>query len=67
MKNSTIAKFSVWIILTIGVSNAILSMINASSSIANVLAILLTIAYITISIKTKCLTNFKFNKDEKSN
>lgn len=67
MSNKQIVKFSVWLILTIGVSNAILSMINASSTIANVLAILLTIAYITISIKTKCLTNLKLKKDEKSN
>lgn len=67
METEKIIKFSIWLILTIVIIEVILTMINTSCTIVNLLSILLIIAYLTISIKTKCLTNLKLKKDEKIN
>lgn len=65
MKTEKIIKFSIWLILTIVIIEVILTMINTSCTIVNLLSILLIIAYLTISIKTKCLTNLKLKKIKK--
>lgn len=67
METEKIIKFSIWLILTIVIIEVILTMINTSCTIVNLLSILLIIAYLTISKKTKCLTNLKFKKNEKIN
>lgn len=71
METEKIIKFSIWLILTIVIIEVILTMINTSCTIVNLLSILLIITYLTISIKTKCLTNLKLKKklkkDEKIN
>lgn len=67
METEKIIKFSIWLILTIVIIEVILTMINTSCTIVNLLSILLIIVYLTISIKTKCLTNLKLKKNEKIN
>lgn len=69
LNNKEIIKLSIWIVSFLLIFELILVMINASSTILNILGLLLMIAFITISFKTKCLTNFNFkkNKNNKNN
>ena len=39
-------------------------MISASNSIGNMIGFLILVATVLISIKTKCLTTFKFRKND---
>lgn len=58
---------SIWIISLITVVNEALRMISEASTIENIIGFLILVIAVLISIKTKCFTNLKNKKDEKSN
>lgn len=64
LKNKEIVKLSIWVISLLLILEAGFSMINASCTVFNILGILLFIAFITVSIRTKCLINFNLKKNK---
>lgn len=57
--------FSIWLVLTLLLSGSITELATISNTLCNILSLILLIAYVIVSINTKCLTNLKFKKDEK--
>lgn len=57
--------FSVWVVLTLLLSVGITELATISNTLCNILSLILLIAYVIVSINTKCLTNLKLKKDEK--
>lgn len=64
LKNKEIVKLSIWVILLLLILEAVFSMINSSCTVFNILGILLFIAFITVSIRTKCLIKFNLKKNK---
>lgn len=58
--------FSVWLVLTLLLSVGITELATISNTLCNILSLILLIAYVIVSINTKCLTNLKFKKNEKN-
>lgn len=58
--------FSVWVVLTLLLSVGITELATISNTLCNILSLILLIAYVIVSINTKCLTNLKFKKNEKN-
>lgn len=59
-----VIKVVMWFMLLMVVLNTGFSMINASFAIANFIGVLLILAYIALSIKTRCFT-IKYKRNEK--
>lgn len=57
--------FSVWVVLTLLLSVGITELATISNTLCNILSLILLIAYVIVSINTRCLTNLKLKKDEK--
>lgn len=57
MKLLVIAKFAIWLVALILLTDFGFSMISAPSSVENVIGFFMIIATIYLSIKLKCLTN----------
>lgn len=51
--------FAIWVVVTLFIWTTFSAMISAASDIAVVGAIVLLIAYVVISVKTKCFTIFR--------
>lgn len=67
LNNKEIVKLSIWVISLLLILEAGFSMINASCTVFNILGILLFIAFITVSIRTKCFINLNLRKKTKKN
>ena len=67
LNNKEIVKLSIWVISLLLIFEAVFSMINASCTVFNILGILLFIAFITVSIRTKCFINLNLRKKTKKN
>lgn len=67
LNNKEIAKVSFWLVSFLLIFELILVMVNTSSTILNILGLLLMIAFITISFKTKCFINLNLRKKTKKN
>lgn len=65
LNNKEIAKGSFWLVSFLLIFELILVMVNTSSTILNILGLLLMIAFITISVKTKCFINLNLRKKTK--
>ena len=65
LNNKEIAKVSFWLVSFLLIFELILVMVNTSSTILNILGLLLMIAFITISFKTKCFINLNLRKKTK--
>lgn len=61
-----IRMFLVWIMITIIVTTIVCELLTMSFTLLNLLGVIISIEYLIISIKTKCLTNLKFKKNEKN-
>lgn len=57
-------KVFIWAILSLILLDISYTLINAPSTIANILGVTLIFIGIMISIKTRCFTQFKNKKDE---
>lgn len=57
--------FGIWVVLTLLLSVSITELATISNTLCNILSLILFIVYIIVSIKTECLTNLKFLKNEK--
>lgn len=66
LNNKEIAKVSFWLVSSLLIIELILVMVNSSSTVLNILGLLLMIAFITISLKTKCFMNFNLRKNKKN-
>lgn len=62
---STVIKVIVWFICLILSTDAGLTLINETSTIANIVGVAVIVTVVAISIKTKCLTTIKFKNNEK--
>lgn len=63
-KDKELVKLSIWVILLLLIIEIVFSMINVSCTLLNIMGIILFIVFIIISIKTKCLMNFKLKKNK---
>jgi hypothetical protein len=52
--------------ITIIVTTIVCELLTMSFTLLNLLGVIISIEYLIISIKTKCLTNLKFKKNEKN-
>lgn len=57
-------KVFIWAILSLILLDISYTLINAPSTIANIIGVTLIFIGIMISIKTRCFTQFKNKKDE---
>lgn len=57
--------FGIWVVLTLLLSVSITELATISNTLCNILSLILFIVYVIVSIKTECLTNLKFLKNEK--
>lgn len=57
--------FGIWVVLTLLLSVSITELATISNTLCNILSLILFIIYVIVSIKTECLTNLKFLKNEK--
>lgn len=64
MKTSTVAKVALWFILFLALLSVGFEMVSKPSTIENVIGFLIIVAIVIISIKTKCLTTIKFEKND---
>lgn len=62
MKTSTVAKVALWFILFLALLGAGFEMVSKPSTIENVIGVLIVVAIVVISIKTKCLTSIKLQR-----
>lgn len=62
MKTSTVAKVALWFILFLALLGAGFEMVSKPSTIENVIGFFVVVVIIVISIKTKCLTSIKLQR-----
>lgn len=54
----------IWAFLALIVLDISYTLINASSNIENIIGLIILFIGVLVSVKTKCLTQFKNKKDE---
>lgn len=62
MKSSKVMLILAWVILFVLLLNTSYDLINKASNIANIVGVVLLVVTVLVSIKTKCLTSIKSNK-----
>lgn len=61
---SNLIKIPVWFICFVLVLNFALDMVNESSTVANVIGILIAVLAVYVSVKTECFTNINLKKNK---
>lgn len=64
MKSKTVMLILAWVILFVLFLNTSYDLINKSSTIVNIVGVVLLVVTVLVSIKTKCLTSIKPNKQK---
>lgn len=64
MKSSKVMLILAWVILFVLLLNTSYDLINKASNIANIVGVVLLVVTVLVSIKTKCLTSIKSNKQK---
>lgn len=65
MKVKVVVKLSIWFVIFTSLITLGLEMISAPNTIENVIGFFMVVAALYLSVKTKCLTAIKIEKDEK--
>lgn len=61
---SNLIKIPIWFICFVLVLNFALDMVNESSTVANVIGILIAVLAVYVSVKTECFTNINLKKNK---
>jgi hypothetical protein len=61
---SNLIKIPIWFICFVLVLNFALDMVNESSTVANIIGILVAVFAVYVSVKTECFTNINLKKNK---
>lgn len=61
---SNLIKIPIWFICFVLVLDFALDMVNESSTVANVIGILIAVLAVYVSVKTECFTNINLKKNK---
>lgn len=60
-------KIAIWFLISMLLFSGIGSLLTMASTFANIIGYLLGVAYIVVTVYTKCFTTITFKRNEKSN